>query len=74
MTEEATDPPADTLEQVQLERFRALKDEQIVRLHMFELMADADIRGDILVENLDIAYHWVMTGKIKKSKPQLVDK
>jgi hypothetical protein len=62
-----------SLEQVQIQKFENLSEEQIVRLFIFEKYADPDISGDTMVQNMDMIENWIMHGKVpRKSKLNLV--
>lgn len=48
--------------------------EQGLRCFIFEMMADADIDGKILVENMNYVYEWINEGTVPVSASQPLKK
>lgn len=42
-------------------------DDQRLRCFITETMADADIAGEVMVENMEFVYQWVKNGTVPKT-------
>lgn len=40
-----------------------VNEDRRLRLKVFELMADANIEGKVLIENMDMVVRWIRNGK-----------
>ena len=74
-TDEAEETPAEELSEEITDKIsrliKTLDDDQLLRLYIFELYADAEYNGNIMVQNMDLAYKWIKKATVPKDRSHL---